>query len=113
MSVYVIIFVINSGAEFYQELNILSSNGDDPVNLTGYAATSMMRKHAESTVKTADFVVGITSAAKGTVSLGLGSTVTAVLKEGRYVYDLMLTTDMNTRSIVVEGMALVRSGISS
>ena len=113
MSVYVNNIVINSGAEFYQELNILSSNGDDAINLTGYAATSMMRKHAESTTKTADFVVGITSAAKGTVSLGLGSTVTAVLKEGRYVYDLMLTTDMNTRSIVVEGMALVRSGISS
>ena len=113
MSVYVNNIVINSGAEFYQELNILSSNGDDAINLTGYAATSMMRKHAESTTKTADFVVGITSAVDGTLSLGLGSTITAAIKEGRYVYDVMLTTDTNTRSIVVEGMALVRSGISS
>ena len=113
MSVYVNNIVINSGAEFYQELNILSSNGDDAINLTGYAATSMMRKHAESTTKTADFVVGITSAVDGTLSLGLGSTITAAIKEGRYVYDVMLTTDTNTRSIVVEEMALVRSGISS
>ena len=113
MAVYVNNIVIDSGTEFYQEMTILDSTGDNPINLTGYAATSMMRKHSQSSTKTADFVVGITSASKGILSLGLGSTVTAEIKEGRYVYDLMLTTDMNTKSIVVEGMALVRSGISS
>ena len=57
MAVYVNNIVIDSGTEFYQEMTILDSTGDNPINLTGYAATSMMRKHSQSSTKTADFVV--------------------------------------------------------
>ena len=87
--------------------------GDAALNLTGYAVTSMMRKHAESSSLSAQFVVGITSAADGEIVLSLASTTTAALKEGRYVYDVMLTSDSNTKSIAVEGTALVRVGITS
>ena len=73
----------------------------------------MMRKHELSTKKTADFNVSIVNSTGGIVSLGLASTVTSAIKEGRYVYDVMLTTGGNMRSIVVEGMALVRIGITS
>ena len=113
MTVYVNNININSGAEFYQELTILGADGSSPVNITGYAVTSMMRKHALSTTKTADFNVSIVNSTDGIVSLGLASTVTSAIKEGRYVYDVMLTTGANMRSIVVEGMALVRIGITS
>ena len=89
------------------------SGGDTALNLTGYAVTSMMRKHAESSTLSAQFVVGITSAADGEIVLSLASTITAALKEGRYVYDVMLTSDTNSKSIAVEGTALVRVGITS
>jgi len=113
MAVYVNNIVINSGADFSQTLTILDSLGNSPLNLSGYAATSMMRKHANSNTKTADFIVGITSAAQGLITISLASTITSAIKEGRYVYDVMLTSDSNVKSIVVEGMALVRTGISS
>lgn len=112
MSVYVNNIVINAGETFSQPLTILSSDGSS-VNLSGYAVTSMMRKHAESSIKTAQFSVGITSAAKGKITLSLGSTITSTIKEGRYVYDVLLTSAANIKTIVVEGMALVRTGISS
>lgn len=113
MAVYVNNIVINSGADFSQPLTILDSLGNSPLDLTGYAATSMMRKHANSNTKTANFTVGITSAVEGLITISLASTVTSEIKEGRYVYDVMLTSAADVKSIVVEGMALVRTGISS
>lgn len=117
MAVYANNIVIPSGCEFQLPLTITDSGGNTPLNLTGYAVTSMMRKHAESSTLSAQFAVGITSAADGEIVLSLASTVTAALKEGRYVYDVMLTKDVNTaspnKSIAVEGTALVRVGITS
>ena len=112
MTVYVNNITINSGVEFSLPLTILDNTGAGALNLTGYGCSAMMRKHAESSAST-QFNVGITSAAEGLVTLGLASTVTSALKEGRYVYDVMLITDMNMKSVVVEGMALVRPGITS
>ena len=112
MSVYTNNIVINSGESFSLPLNILDSNGSE-LNITGYAASSAMRKHANSSTKAADFTVGITSAADGLVTLSLGSTITSSLKEGRYVYDVLLISDANVKTIVVEGSALVTTGITS
>jgi hypothetical protein len=113
MAVYANNIVIPSGCEFQLPLTIMDSGGDAALNLTGYAVTSMMRKHAESSSLSAQFVVGITSAADGEIILSLASTTTAALKEGRYVYDVMLTSNTNSKSIAVEGTALVRVGITS
>ena len=112
MAEYVNNLTINSGEDFNYPLTILSSQGGD-LDLTGYAVTSMMRKHPESSTVTAEFVVGITSAARGEVNLSLASTITSDIKQGRYVYDVLLTSDLNVRTIAVEGTALVRTGISS
>ncbi len=112
MTVYVNNITINSGVEFSLPLTILDNTGAGALNLTGYGCSAMMRKHAESSSAT-KFTVGITSAAEGKITLGLASTITGALKEGRYVYDVMLATSTSMKSIVVEGMALVRSGITS
>jgi len=113
MAVYVTNLVINAGENFSQTLNLLNSTSNDSLDITGYTATSMIRKHAESSIKTADFTVGITSAARGVVTLSLGSSITSSIKEGRYVYDVLLTTPSNFKTIVAEGMVLVRSGITT
>ena len=112
MSVYVNNITINAGETFSQPLTILNSSGS-VVNLTGYAASSMIRKHAESNTKTADFTVSITNASQGIITLGLSSTTSGGIKEGRYVYDVLLTDSASLKSIVVEGMVLVRTGITT
>jgi hypothetical protein len=113
MAVYVNNIVINAGEYFSQPLTIIDSGGSSPVNLTGYAASSAIRKHPESSIKSADFTVDITSATKGKITLSLASTITSTIKEGRYVYDVLLISDANFKSIAVEGSVLVRSGITS
>ena len=113
MAVYVTNLVINAGENFSQSLTLLDSTNGSPLNITGYAASSMIRKHAESAKKAADFTVGITSAAKGIITLSLNSATSSSIKEGRYVYDVMLITPSNFKTIVAEGMVLVRAGITT
>ena len=47
MTVYVRNFVINQGVDFSQNLNF-ESTSDLPIVLSGYAASSYIRKHPES-----------------------------------------------------------------
>ena len=112
MTVFVQNLTINARESFSRDLDILSADGTGGVDLTGYTANSHLRKHTDSGLS-AVITVGITSAAEGKITLGLASTITGALKEGRYVYDVMLATSASMKSIVVEGMALVRSGITS
>lgn len=112
MAVYVSNLVINSGENFSQTLTLIDSTNGSPLNITGYTASSMIRKHAESSIKTADFTVSIINAIKGEINLSLNSTITSSIKEGRYVYDVLLRTPSNFKTIAIEGMILVRSGIS-
>lgn len=112
MSVYVNNIVISAGASFSQELT-LSGNDDSIVNLSGYGISSYIRKHPESSVKTAEFIVDIINPTQGTIQLSLDSTVTATIKEGRYVYDILSIKPDGKKSIIVEGNISARAGISS
>jgi len=61
---------------------------------------------------TTSFTVGFTSAFDGKFRVSLGSTDTRNLKEGRYVYDVLVSSGSTTYSIV-NGNILVLAGISS
>ena len=112
MVVYVNNLHINCGENFSQELTILGSDGST-VNLTGYAGSSHMRKHAESSVVVAGFGISFFNRNEGIIKLLLSKEVTSGLKEGRYVYDVLLTTNTNRKILVVEGTVLVRAGITT
>jgi hypothetical protein len=111
MSVYVRNLSFDNNDDF-SEVFELEQTGGSPINLTGFSASSYMRKSPESSSYTA-FAVGITSAADGTVTLSMGSSITSTLKPGRYVYDLMLERPNGSKTIAVEGNVLVRAGVST
>ena len=60
----------------------------------------------------ATFTVGFTSAADGKIRISLGGTTTKTLDEGRYVYDVIVSSG-NTFYRLVDGNILVQPGISS
>lgn len=109
-AVYVNNLVINTGTDFEKVFTLGNSSGNAPLNLSGYTAESKMAKHAGAVEKTA-FNVSISAPTIGIVSIGLTAGQTASLKEGRYVYDLVLN-DGNKKTRVVEGMVLVRKGVT-
>lgn len=112
MSVYVNNIVIDAGEDFTQDLTLTDSLGA-VVNLTGYAASSYIRKHPESSTIVAGFGISFVSPTTGLMRISLGSTITQNITEGRYVYDVMATTSAGLKNIILEGNVLVRAGITT
>tara|TARA_Y100000004_G_scaffold170288_1_gene205202 strand:- start:173 stop:520 length:348 start_codon:yes stop_codon:yes gene_type:complete len=112
MSIYVRNLSINTHSDFSEDLELFQSNSIDRVNLTGHTAQSQMRKHPDSSTAH-DFTVGITSAADGKITLSMTDDTTADIKPGRYMYDILLTKPSGDKEIALEGMVIVRPGIST
>ena len=111
-AVYVSNIVINAGTDFSQIFSLENSTSSSNLNLSSYTMSAQMRKHSGSSSATI-FAASIFDPIAGNVSISLGSTITTSLKPGRYVYDVIITdniTGIKTR--VVEGMALVREGVT-
>jgi len=111
MTVYVANIVINGGADFNQTYDLADQNTNSAKDLSGHGVSSQMRKHAAA-VGVTTFTTTIVNAAAGQIRIGLTTSQTAELKPGRYVYDLMLTAPDNSMTRVIEGMALVREGVT-
>ena len=106
--------VINNGANFTQTFDVINPS-ESAFNFTGWTASSQMTKSVSigsSMYPLATFAVGFTSAVGGKINLSLGSTITRSLKEGRYVYDVLVSSG-STIYRLMDGNVLVRSGISS
>jgi hypothetical protein len=112
MTVYVSNIVINAGSDFSQTFN-LETDANSPLNLTGYTGSALMKKHPASLGTTASFVVSFPDRIFGQVVLSLGSSITSNLKPGRYCYDVLLNSNVNVKSRVVEGSAIVTAGITT
>ena len=111
MAVYVTNLVVNAGADFSQSFTLEDANSNSAKNLTGHRVDAQMRKHAAA-VGVTTFTTAIVNVSTGEIKVGLTTTQTSALKPGRYVYDVMLTDNTDSMSRVVEGMVLVREGVT-
>ncbi len=110
-SVYVNNIVINSGSDFSQSFVLEGSDTNSAYDLTGYTASSQMRKYAGSSTAI-NFTAQIFAPANlGKISISLTSTQTSNLKPGRYVYDIIIEKE-GLKTKVIEGMVLVREGVT-
>ena len=111
---YGVNLTINTGADFKSSFDVLKPD-KSAYNLTGYFGSAQMTKSVAigATLGVgATFSVGFTSAAGGTFEISLGSTATRNLKQGRHVYDILVSSG-STIYRIVEGDILVQGGISS
>ena len=81
-------------------------------NWTGSSAMSKSVAVGATLGVTTVFSVGFTSAAGGVMTLSLGSTDTANLKPGRYVYEVLVSSGATIYNII-NGNVLVSAGIAS
>jgi|OM-RGC.v1.025768829 hypothetical protein len=82
---------------------------------TGWTGSAQMQKSAgigATTVPAATFAVGFTSAYDGKFKISLGTTETGNLSEGRYEYNILVSSGATTYNIV-NGNILVYAGIAS
>ena len=110
-AVYVSNIVINSGTDFSQNFILDDSSNNSALNLTGYGVSCQMRKYAGSATAY-NFQTSIPSPSTGTIQIGLSTSVTSSIRPGRYIYDIVVTSPDNVKTRVIEGMALVREGVT-
>lgn len=111
MAAYVSNIVIDVGSDFNQTF-YLETTSNTPLNLTGYTATSKMKKHPSSSSTACHICRFFSWSTNGSLALSLGSTITSGLKPGRYCYDILLNNG-SVKTRVIEGSALVTAGITT
>ncbi len=105
---------IFGGANFSADFTVLDT-GNTAYNFTGWSGSAQLAKSVAvgaTMGALATFNVGFTSAYDGKFNLSLGSTATGNLAEGRYVYNVLVSSGTTVYSIV-NGNILVYAGISS
>ena len=90
MAVYVSNLTVNTGTTFSQIFTLESADTNSATDLTGFTASAQMRKHPGSSSAT-NFTTSIINATGGRIRVGLTTSQTAVLKPGRFMYDVLIT----------------------
>ena len=101
---------IEQGADFELTITVRNKN-NVPLNLLSYSAESELRKHYSSTSST-PFTITFVDRQNGRISLSMPHGTTQTLSEGRYVYDIVLTSPNQLRTRVIQGTVLVSPGVS-
>ena len=102
---------VDQGSDFSAEIVVEDSTGN-VANLTGYTGAGQIRKTYSSNTAT-NFVVVVTNAAAGLLTLTLANAVTNAMKAGRYVYDVEITETSNgEKTRVVEGQVTINPGVT-
>ena len=108
---YVSNLVINAGTDFDQVFTLENTSTNDVLNLTSYTVSSQMRKHASSS-NYVSFASTVINGTLGQIRIGLTTAITSTLKPGRYVYDVVISDSFGKKSRAIEGMVLVREGVT-
>jgi hypothetical protein len=109
MSGYVVL-QMDAYATFSRSITIKSSDGS-PQNLAYYTANAQMRKsHYSSSSNT--ITAMITDASNGVITLSMSPAETGNLDPGRYVYDVVTTSNTGLAQRMLEGIIVVSPGVT-
>jgi len=98
---------MDQGSTFSTDIYLVDDN-NNPLDLTGYTGTSKMKKSYASNSATT-FTVNVVN---GMVTLFLNSNTTTNLTPGKYVYDVVLSS--NAASVrILEGIVTVAPGVTT
>jgi hypothetical protein len=96
---------IDSGADFSKTISVTDTAGS-ALDLTGYTAAGQIRKTYESSSATVALTVAfISDRTTGQITISLTGAQTGAIDQGRYVYDVLLTSGSGGKSRAVEGIA--------
>ncbi|AGE60395.1 L-shaped tail fiber protein assembly [Pelagibacter phage HTVC008M] len=104
--------LIEQGANFSSTITLF--NDDDTVfNLTDYTAAGQIRKSYSSSSASATFSIAFSAdRSAGQITLSLTPTQTAALEEGRYVYDIEVTSSDSVVTRVIQGTVTVSPNVT-
>lgn len=101
---------LEQGANFNTVLDLKDAAGGI-LNLNGYSVASQLRKSYYSTTAT-DFTMTISDAGAGQITMAMSSANTANVTPGRYVYDILLTSNTGIKTRIIEGIVNVLPSVT-
>ena len=102
---------VDQGTDFSVQLTIYDDN-NSPWNLTGYTGQAKIRKSYYSSTSV-NFALSFHAVrTTGVITLALNSSQTSLLEQGRYLYDVEITSAGGTITRVVEGIVTVTPGMT-
>ena len=103
---------MHTGCDFTQTFVFEDNQSNSPLNLTGYTACCKMRRYETST-EAGTFTIDFGSDRRGgRVEIQMTRANTALLKAGKYFYDLLLNSATGTTERVVEGTVHVKKSVT-
>lgn len=99
---------IDQGADFSAEIGIYD-DANFPWDLDGYTGLAKIKKSYYSSTAV-EFTVSVDD--KGLVSLSLPSNVTSNMEQGRYLYDVVITSAGGVKTRVIEGIVTINPGVT-
>lgn len=110
-AVYVNNLTVNAGSNF-SETFTLEDRGNSYFNLSGCTVSAQMRKWSGSSTAIDFNVTILYPPSDGQILIELDSEQTMDIKPGRYVYDVVVSDEFEYKYRVIEGMVLVREGVT-
>lgn len=101
---------LEQGANFNTVLDLKDAAGGI-LNLSGYSVAAQMRKSYYSNTATS-FTMTISDAAAGQITMAMNSANSAIVTPGRYVYDILLTSDSGVKTRIIEGIVTVLPSVT-
>jgi len=102
---------IDQGADLMANLPPVTDPTGAVLDLTGYTATSQLRRGYASRDAIA-FIAAISNPTGGIITLTLGNETTAGLAPLRYVYDVMIADNNGVLTKVFDGLCIVNPGVT-
>jgi len=102
---------IDQGADFSFDFTVTDADGS-PTDVTDYTFVGSIRKSTYSLYETAAFDITIVDPFLGLVAVGLSANNTAVIKAGRYMFDVKQTDPNNIITRIVEGIVTVNPQVT-
>ena len=99
---------IDQGADFSVEIGIYD-DFNSPWNLSGYTGEAKLKKSYYSS-SSHNFTVSVGT--NGSVTLSMTAAATAAIEQGRYLYDVVITSTAGTKTRVIEGLITINPGVT-
>ena len=111
MAVFSTNLVIYKFTDFEQTFVLEDSRSNSEKNLTGFSATCKMQRTLNLGSLT-EFTISFPDRLEGKVSISLNDAQTALIEEGKYFYELMLTDSNDVTERVIEGIVIVKHPVT-
>ena len=95
---------LDQGTTFNNIINLTDDVTNAYINVSGYVVRSQMRRSYFSANASANITCTITDAPNGEITMSMTAANTALLKAGRYLYDLEVVDTNGNTSRILEGV---------